>query len=90
MKRLALLSALALGGCASPAPTVVTQTVVKAVPVSCVPASLPRAPNYVDSNKALKSAHDAAERFRLLAAGRIQRNNRLAVVEPVIEACKAN
>lgn len=91
MRRTAVLGTLFLAGCATtrPAePTVVTQKVDVPVAVSCVPANLPDAPQYVDTDAALKAAPDAAERFRLIAAGRLQRQSRLAVVEPVINSCR--
>jgi hypothetical protein len=76
----------------APAPPVaeVTREVVVRVPVktACVPKALPAAPRYPDSETALREAGGAADRYQLLAAGRILRNRRLAVLERVIEACR--
>ncbi|MDB5475514.1 MAG: hypothetical protein JWP49_1025 [Phenylobacterium sp.] len=78
---------------AQPAPTapaVVTREVVVKVPVkaACVPRALSAAPKYPDSDVALRDAGGAADRYQLLAAGRILRAKRLATLERVIEACR--
>jgi hypothetical protein len=73
---------------APPEPVVRTVEVKVPVPVACVPASLGAPPAYVDTDAALKSAAGPEDRFQLLAAGRIQRNQRLAQVEPVIKGCR--
>jgi hypothetical protein len=99
-----LLAALLITGCAGlrppagPAPLaaatppdgVVTREVVVKVPVkeACVPKTLPAAPKYPDSEQALRDAGGAADRYQLLAAGRILRARRLAVLERVIESCR--
>lgn len=82
---------LALAGCGTThlvEPTVVTQKVDVPVAASCVPPNLPDPPQYVDTDEALKAAPDAAERYRLVAAGRLQSRARLAQVEPVIKSCR--
>lgn len=98
----AALSAALLAGCATarppapvqaqaaPAPQVVTREVVVKVPVkaACVPRSLPSPPRYPDTDVALRDAGGAADRYQLLAAGRILREKRLAALERVIEACR--
>jgi len=81
------------GLAAQPAPAVpqvVTHEVVVKVPVkaACVPKALPPAPRYPDSDAALREAGGAADRYQLLAAGRILRAKRLAQLERVIEACR--
>lgn len=78
---------------AAPAPpeaAVVTREVVVKVPVktACVPRSLPPAPKYPDSETALRDAGGAADRYQLLAAGRLLRARRLAMLERVVEACR--
>jgi hypothetical protein len=73
-------------------PLVVTREVVVKVPVevkaACVPRSLPPAPRYPDTASALRTAGGAADRYQLLAAGRILRARRLAVLERVIDGCR--
>jgi hypothetical protein len=71
-------------------PQVVTREVVVKVPVkeACVPKALPGAPRYPDSDAALRDAGGAADRYQLLAAGRILRAKRLAMLERIIEGCR--
>jgi hypothetical protein len=71
-------------------PAVVTREVVVKVPVkeACVPKALPTAPRYPDSDEALRDAGGAADRYQLLAAGRILRARRLATLERIVEACR--
>jgi len=87
----ALAAAILLAGCAStpPEPVIVTKEVKVPVAVACVPTKTPEPPAYVDTDAALKSAAGPEDRFQLLAAGRIQRNQRLAVLEPVLRSCRA-
>jgi len=74
----------------APEPKVITREVVVKVPVkiACVPKSLPPAPRYPDTPQALRDAGGAADRYQLLAAGRILRERRLAVLEKIIEGCR--
>jgi hypothetical protein len=58
------------------------------VKAACVPRSLPPAPRYPDTASALRTAGGAADRYQLLAAGRILRARRLAVLERVIDGCR--
>lgn len=84
-------AAFLLAGCATtapPEPVIVTKEVKVPVAVQCVPKGTPEPPAYVDTDAALKSAAGPEDRFQLLAAGRIQRNQRLAVTEPIIRACR--
>lgn len=87
-----LVAGALLSGCAvTPKPTVRAteiQTVTKEVSRSCVPAALGGPPVYVDTDAALRAAPAAEDRFTLLAAGRIQRQDRLGETEPVIAACR--
>lgn len=84
------LAATALAGCAGakPEPEIRTQRVVIEKPIPCVPDNLGDAPNYPDTDEALRSARDLAERYLLLWAGRELRSARLGETEPVIRACK--
>ena len=88
MKLVALLPLILLAGCATPEPTVRIVTVLKPVSVPCTPATLGGAPLYPDTDEALRSAIDAAERYRLLFVGRVLRDARLGELEPVILNCR--
>lgn len=57
------------------------------VPVkqACVPKNFPKAPRYPDSDQALRDAGGAADRYQLMAAGRVLRERRLNELEKVIE-----
>lgn len=57
-------------------------------PKSCVPRSLGPPPRYPDTDAALRAAPGAADRYQLLAAGRILRQDRLADLERVIAGCR--
>jgi len=57
-------------------------------PVKCVPEELGPPPAYPDSDAALRDAGGAADRYQLLAAGRILRERRLAELEKVVEGCR--
>lgn len=90
MRRIAVLALLGLSACATtdPEPRIVTHTVEVPIARACVPTSLAGAPTYPDEDDAIRSAAGPAERYRLLAAGRILRNQRLAELEPVLLACR--
>lgn len=84
-----LLPLALLAGCATkPEPIVRTVTVNVPVAVECVPATLDPAPSYPDTDEALRSARDAAERYALIAAGRLLRDARLGELEPAILVCR--
>ena len=78
---------LFLGGCAliphrPPQPTVVP------IAVPCVPASVAPAPSsYADDNLPTGPAH-IVDRYRLGASANEARKARLAIIEPVISACR--
>jgi len=74
----------------APAPPAAASPVVRHVPVrvSCVSRNLPRAPRYPDTDEALRAAPGAADRYQLMAAGRLVRERRLAELERAIEACR--
>lgn len=69
----------------SPPPVVMRPAPVR---VSCLPRNFPRAPRYPDTDEALRAAPGAADRYQLMAAGRLMRERRLAEVERAIEACR--
>jgi hypothetical protein len=60
------------------------------VPVkeACVPKALPRAPKYPDTDAALRDAGGAADRYQLMAAGRLLRERRLAELEKIVDGCR--
>lgn len=55
---------------------------------SCVPRSLAPPPRYPDTDAALRAAPGAADRYQLLAAGRLLRQQRLEELERAIAACR--
>ncbi|OHB31318.1 MAG: hypothetical protein A2790_02020 [Phenylobacterium sp. RIFCSPHIGHO2_01_FULL_69_31] len=57
-------------------------------PKSCVPRNLPPPPRYPDTDGALRAAPGAADRYQLMAAGRILRMERLQDLERVIAGCR--
>jgi hypothetical protein len=85
MKRLVLIAALALAGCATTGETI---TVKVPVPVSCVSKDLPPPPTYTDTLAALQAAPDQGEFTRLLAGNWPVRNARLEALEAAVEACR--
>ena len=54
----------------------------------CVPRTLGPAPRYPDTDAALRAAPGAADRYQLLAAGRLQRQRRLEELERIIAGCR--
>lgn len=75
----------------APAPPPAPPVVIKVpVPVkeACVPKSFPRMPRYPDTDAALRDAGGAADRYQLMAAGRLLRDRRLAELEKMVEACR--
>jgi len=94
MTRLAVaaVAVLALSGCtATPHPEAEPRivTVDKMVPVAspCVPATLGSAPDYPDTDEALKTASGPAQRYKLIGAGRPLRIARLNELEGVVAGC---
>jgi len=55
---------------------------------ACVPKNFPRAPAYPDTDAALRDAGGAADRYQLMAAGRVLRTLRLAELEKIIDGCR--
>lgn len=91
MKALALLLLLPLAACKTtgdvPPPVIQTVEVAVPVPMPCVPKELGGPPAYVDTDEALRNAPDAAARYKLTYAGRLQRIGRLGELEPVVKSC---
>lgn len=99
----AALLAFALAGCASlPGPVPARRPAAHArgerapsrpnapppARVSCVPRTLAPKPRYPDTDAALKAAPGAADRYQLMAAGRLLRQKRLDELEQVVQACR--
>jgi hypothetical protein len=72
---------------AKPPPPVVVKVPVP-VKEACVPKAFPRAPKYPDTDAALRDAGGAADRYQLMAAGRLLRERRLAELEKAVDACR--
>ncbi|MBJ7412747.1 MAG: hypothetical protein JHD15_20645 [Phenylobacterium sp.] len=53
-----------------------------------MPRNLPPPPRYPDTDGALRAAPGAADRYQLMAAGRILRMERLQDLERVIAGCR--
>ena len=91
---LALALGLAVAGCGhraaarAPEPVVTIKEVLVPVARACVPGDLPAAPAYPDTDAALRAAAEGPERYALVAAGRLLREARLAVLEPLVDACR--
>lgn len=60
----------------------------QAPPRACVPRTLPPPPRYPDTDQALRAAPGAADRYQLMAAGRLLRQRRLEELERIIAACR--
>jgi len=73
---------------APPAPAAIVKIIPPPPKVSCVPKALPHAPKYPDTDAALKDAGGAADRYQLMAAGRLLRMRRLAELEKAVDACR--
>jgi hypothetical protein len=73
-------------GPAAPATRIVRVYVPK--PVRCVPEDIGPPPAYPDSDAALRDAGGAADRYQLLAAGRLLREQRLQRLEEVVKRCR--
>lgn len=55
---------------------------------SCVPRTLGAPPRYPDSDAALRKAPGAADRYQLMAAGRMMRQKRLEELERTVAGCR--
>jgi hypothetical protein len=74
----------------APAPATPTKVVrvIVAKPVKCVPDDVGAPPAYPDTDAALRDAGGAADRYQLIAAGRILRQQRLQKLEDAIRRCR--
>jgi hypothetical protein len=83
-----LTAAAPLTAAPAPAPAAKIVRVIVPKPVKCVPDDLGPAPAYPDNDTALRDAGGAADRYQLLAAGRILRTQRLQRLEEVVRRCR--
>lgn len=74
----------------TPEPEIVIRTVEVQVPVpvACISANLPPRPAYRVTREILLAAPDGAARLTLAVAGFLEREARLAEVEPMVEGCR--
>lgn len=87
----AMLACLSLAACGSvekPPPDIKTVRVEVPVPVSCVPEGLPAKPDFKVTREDLRKAPDLVTRYQLAVGGFLERDQRLAEVEPTIAACR--
>lgn len=73
---------------AAAAPQTKIVRVIVTKPAKCVPEDLAPPPTYPDSDAALRDAGGAADRYQLLAAGRLLREQRLQKLEDVVRRCR--
>jgi hypothetical protein len=75
----------------APAPANDSKVVRVIVPkaVKCVPDEVGPPPPYPDSDAALRQAGGAADRYQLMAAGRILRQERLQKLEDAVKRCRS-
>lgn len=73
---------------AAPPPATKLVRVYVPKPVRCVPEDLGPPPAYPDSDQALRDAGGAADRYQLLAAGRLLREQRLQKLEEAVRRCR--
>lgn len=92
MRIAAILLTMSLAACATKAdaPPERVRTVEVQVPVRqpCVPGTFGPAPDYPDTDSALRKAADAAERYLLLFAGRKLRVARESELNAVVAGCR--
>jgi len=62
--------------------------VIVSKPVKCVPDDLGPPPAYPDTDTALRDAGGAADRYQLIAAGRLLRQQRLQKLEETVKRCR--
>jgi len=81
---------LLASACNTTAPAVEIRTVEVKVPVAtpCVPKTVVGRPDYQVTRETLQAAPGADERYRQAVVGMLERDARLAVVEPVLEGCR--
>lgn len=88
---LALIACAALAACSTKPPAEpVVRIVEKLVPMPtpCVSDKTPPAPAYKVTIDGLRAEPSKAKRYVLAVGGLIEREQRLAETEPVIEACR--
>jgi hypothetical protein len=78
----------AVASAPAPAPAPVVVKVPVPVKEACVPKAFPKAPKYPDTDGALRDAGGAADRYQLMAAGRLLRERRLADLEKIVDGCR--
>jgi hypothetical protein len=91
MKRLSILAALLLAGCATDAVAPAKDIVVpvdKPIAASCVPTTVGDAPDYAKMKADAGAAVDLVSRYHLIARDFVVLVDRAAVVEPVIASCR--
>jgi hypothetical protein len=71
-----------------PAPATRAPAPARTIRASCLPRGLAPPPRYPDTDAALRAAGGAADRYQILAAGRLLRMQRLAELERAVEACR--
>lgn len=54
----------------------------------CIPKNLPPEPRYPDTDQVLLKAGGAADRYQLIAAGRLLRIDRLGLLERLVAGCR--
>lgn len=91
-KALVVLPITMLAACGhdqAPPPQPILTPIEVAVPVAagCVPANLAAAPEYPDSDDALRQAAGPDARYQLLYAGRKVRIARTNELEPIVAGC---
>lgn len=84
------VAALILAGCAGKAvePEIRTVQVKVPTPVYCLPAAFPDPPEAPDSEKALKAAPSGAERYQMIAAGRLLDRQWIKEIRPYLHGCR--
>ncbi|WP_091739794.1 hypothetical protein [Phenylobacterium immobile] len=89
VKSCLILTVFAGAGCAT-APEPVVRTVEVKVPVSrsCIPTTLRQEPTFPDTDAALRATAGPDDLIKLLAAGRLLRDQWLAEVRPVLRGCR--
>lgn len=74
---------------ATPATPAKAARVIASKPSKCVPDDLGAPPAYPDTDAALRDAGGAADRYQLIAAGRLLRQQRLQKLEETVKRCRS-
>jgi hypothetical protein len=85
-----LAAAWSLTACATrPAEPIIKTVEVKVpVAVSCVPADLRQEPSYPDTDATVRATAGPDDLIKLLAAGRLLRDQWLREIRPVLKGCR--